>query len=67
MQQLYLVKARRVGGSIVLSVPLANEGEYYDVDFDENGIITCTPVTLAIKQSSLDGMNQNLEEYGDED
>lgn len=67
MQTLYLVKARRVGGSIVVTCPLAIEGEYYDVASSGRGQIIYTPVDQAIRKSVANGMNKTLSEYDDED
>lgn len=64
--QLYLVKARKVGGSIVLTCPYALEGAYYDVSTTGNGKIVFTPVEQAVRESTANGMNRTLTEYVDE-
>lgn len=46
--KLYIVKARRAGGSVVLTCPYAEIGEYYHISKDANGIISFVPVALAV-------------------
>lgn len=46
--KLYVVKARRAGGSVVLTCPYAELGEYYHVCVDDDGVISFIPVALAV-------------------
>lgn len=51
--KLYIVKARRSGGSIVLTCPQAEPGEYYHVQKQDNGVITFIPVALAVQEREV--------------
>lgn len=64
--RLYLVKARRVGGSTVVTCPCAVVGEYYDVSTTVSGKIVLTPVDQAVRESTANGMNAKLTDYMDE-
>lgn len=64
--KLYLVKARKVGGSVILTCPYAIEGEYYDVSTTGNGKIVFTPVAQAVRESTANGMNTKLSDFEEE-
>lgn len=60
--QLYLVKARKVGGSVVLTCPYAIEGAYYNITIAGSKIVY-TPVEQAVRESTANGMNKHLSDY----
>lgn len=60
-----IVKARRVGNSIVLTSPYAEEGRSYYITQTNNGIIVYHPVrTLAeARDSNIGSKNMTLGEF----
>lgn len=60
-----IVKARRVGNSIVLTSPYAEEGRSYYITQTNNGIIVYHPVrTLAeARESNIGSKNMTLGEF----
>lgn len=60
-----IVKARRVGNSIVLTCPCAEEGRSYYITQTNNGIIVYHPVrTLAeTRESNVGNKNMTLGEF----
>ena len=60
-----IVKARRVGNSIVLTSPYAEEGRSYYITQTNNGIIVYHPVrTLAeARESNVGSKNMTLGEF----
>lgn len=63
-----IVKARRVGNSIVLTSPYAEEGRSYYITQTNNGIIVYHPVkTLGeMRQSNTGSKNMTLGEFTSE-
>lgn len=60
-----IVKARRVGNSIVLTSPYAEEGRSYYITMTNNGVIVYHPVkTLEeTRQSNIENMNKKLGDF----
>lgn len=60
-----VVKARRVGSSIVLSCPYAEEGRAYNISRTSSGIIIFHPVRTIeeIRQSNVERKNMTLGEF----
>ena len=60
-----VVKARRVGSSIVLSCPYAEEGRAYNISRTSSGIIIFHPVRTIeeMRQSNAERKNRVLDEY----
>lgn len=44
--KLYLVKARKSAGCLVLTSPYAKKGDYYAARIDNRGVITYTPLAI---------------------
>lgn len=62
-----VVKARRVGSSIVLSCPYAEEGRAYNISRTSSGIIIFHPVRTIeeIRQSNVERKNMTLGEFSE--
>jgi hypothetical protein len=60
-----VVKSRRVGGSVVVSMPEGEPNLHYDVCKTLGGSYIYTPmIKRSVKPSSMDHMNARLENFG---
>lgn len=61
-----VVKSRRVGGSVVVSMPEGEPNLYYDVCKTLGGSYIYTPmIKRSVKPSSMDHMNTRLDNFGE--
>lgn len=60
---LQLVKARKVGNSIVLTCPYAIEGRHYSVSVSNSGMIVYTPIKVLVRESTKNNLNKTLAMY----
>ena len=60
-----VVKSRKVGGSVIVTMPLGVPNMHYDVSITPGGTYIYTPmIKRSVKPSSANHNNTSLSEYG---